>query len=80
VSDVGAFLSKLKGDDAGVFIALGGFTKNAEQEARADERRLVLLDGADLVRLWIDNFARLDDTAHALLRLRAVWRLVPAVD
>jgi restriction system protein len=80
VGDVGAFLSKLKGDDVGVFIALGGFTKNAEVDARADERRLILLDGADFVRLWIEHYHRLDEEARALLRLRPVWRLVPATD
>ncbi len=76
VSDVGAFMAKLSGDDAGVFIALGGFTKNAEADARADARRLMLLDGGDLVRLWIEHYDRLDEEARALLRLRPVWRLV----
>jgi restriction system protein len=80
VGDVGAFLSKLKGDDVGVFIALGGFTKNAEADARTDERRLILLDGADFVRLWIEHYDRLDEEARALLRLRPVWRLVPDVN
>jgi restriction system protein len=80
VGDVGAFLSKLKGDDVGVFIALGGFTKNAEMEARAYERRCVLLDGADFVRLWIEHHDQLDEEAKALLRLRPIWRLVPPVD
>lgn len=80
VGDVGAFLSKLKGDDVGVFIALGGFTKNAEVDARADERRLMLLDGADFVRLWIEHYDRLDEEARSLLRLRPVWRLVPSID
>jgi restriction system protein len=80
VGDVGAFLSKLKGDDVGVFIALGGFTRNAEMEARAYERRCVLLDGADFVRLWIEHYDQLDEAAKALLRLRAVWRLVRPVD
>jgi restriction system protein len=80
VGDVGAFLSKLKGDDVGVFIALGGFTRNAEMEARAYERRCVLLDGADFVRLWIEHHDHLDEEAKALLRLRPVWRLVRPVD
>ena len=73
-------LSKLKGDDAGVFIALDGFTRNAEMEARAYERRCVLLDGADFVRLWIEHHDRLDEEARALLRLRPIWRLVLSVD
>lgn len=80
VGDVGAFLSKLKSDDVGVFIALGGFTKNAEMEARSYERRCVLLDGADFVRLWIAHHDRLDEEAKALLRLRPIWRLVLPVD
>jgi restriction system protein len=79
VNDVGAFLSKLKGDDVGVFIALGGFTKNAEMDARTDERRLSMLD-ADFVRLWIEHYERLDEEARALLRLRPIWRLVRALD
>jgi len=80
VNDVGAFLSKLKGDDVGVFIALGGFTKNAEMDARADERRLSMLDGADFVRLWIEHYERLNEEARELLRLRPIWRLVRALD
>lgn len=79
-ADVGAFLSKLRGDDVGVFIAFGGFTKNAKSDARGDERRLILLDGADFVRLWIENYAHLEEDARALLRLQPVWRLVRPVD
>jgi restriction system protein len=76
VDDVGAFLSKLKGGDVGVFIALGGFTKAAEALGRVDERRLVLLDGPAFVRLWIEQYARLDEGGRNLLRLRPIWRLV----
>jgi restriction system protein len=80
VDDVGAFLSKLKGDDVGVFIALGGFTRNAEVIARSDERRIVLLDGAAFIRLWIEHYSRLDEQARNLLRLRPIWRLVRPVE
>jgi restriction system protein len=80
VDDVGAFLSKLKGDDVGVYIALGGFTKAAESLVRADERRLVLLDGPAFVRLWIEQYARLDEEGRGLLRLKPIWRLVRPLD
>ena len=80
VDDVGAFLSKLKGVDVGVFIALGGFTKAAEALVRADERRLVLLDGPAFVRLWIEQYAGLDEEARGLLRLKPIWRLVRPLD
>jgi restriction system protein len=80
VDDVGAFLSKLKGGDVGVFIALGGFTKTAEASVRSDERRLVLLDGPAFVRLWIEQYTRLDEEARGLLRLKPIWRLVRPLD
>jgi restriction system protein len=80
VDDVGAFLSKLKGDDVGVYIALGGFTKTAEALARADERRLILLDGPAFVRLWIEQYPRLDEEARGLLHLKPIWRLVRPLD
>jgi restriction system protein len=72
VDDVGAFLSKLKGGDVGVFIALGGFTKTSEALVRADERRLVLLDGPAFVRLWIEQYSKLDEEARTLLRLKPI--------
>lgn len=80
VDDVNAFLAKLKGDDAGVFIALGGFTKPAHEIARADERRLVLLDGGDFLRLWIEHYKKLDEGAKNILQLRPIWRLVRPVE
>jgi restriction system protein len=76
VDDVGAFLSKLGPTDAGLFIALGGFTKPAAMQARADDRRLVLLDGPDFVRLWIKHYHALEEEALNLLRLRPIWHLV----
>lgn len=77
VDAVGAFISKLaKPDDVGVFIALGGFTGPAESLARADERRLVLIDGPDFLRLWIEHYQDLDEDAKELLRLRPIWHLV----
>lgn len=80
VNDVGAFTSKLKGDDVGVFIALGGFTKNALADSFSNEQRLILLDGADLINLWIENYGQLDEEARDLLALKPVWRLVRDLD
>jgi restriction system protein len=80
VDAVSAFLAKLKAGDVGVFIALGGFTKNAEDLVRNDERRLVLLDGAAFLRQWVEHYDRLDEEARDLLRLKPIWRLVRPVD
>ena len=77
VDAVGAFTSKLaKPDDVGVFIALGGFTAPAEALARADERRMILIDGADFLRLWIEHYGNLDEEARTLVHLRPIWHLV----
>ena len=76
VDDVKAFLSNLKNDDVGLFIALGGFTKPAEDAVRQDERRLILLDGPDFVRLWIDRYEHLAQEDRALLRVKPVWHLI----
>ena len=75
VDALGAFLSKLKSEDTGLFIALGGFTKNAVQVARDHERRVVLLDGPEFVRLWIENYASIDEEGRRLLPLKPIWRL-----
>lgn len=79
VDVVNAFMAKLaKSDDVGVFIALGGFTSPAELLAQSDERRLLLIDGPDFIRHWIENYSKLDEEARALLRLKPIWHLVRA--
>jgi restriction system protein len=77
VDAIGAFISKLaKPDDVGVYIALGGFTAPAEALARSDERRMILIDGPDFLKLWIEHYEKLDEEARGLLRLRPIWHLV----
>ena len=60
------------------FISAGGFTSEAEREARSQEkRRITLLDLDRLVSLWVENFERLDDADRQLLPLKLVYFLVP---
>lgn len=70
-----SFMAVLGNDDVGLFVALSGFTKDAELEARQSQRRVKLVDAAALVDLWTTNYAKLDDIARRRLPLRPVWFL-----
>ncbi|MCW2983117.1 MAG: restriction endonuclease [Conexibacter sp.] len=74
--DVQQFLSTIATDDVGVFIALGGFTRSAMALARGDQRRLILIDGPRLLRLWIEYYDKLDEEGRNLLRLKPIHYLV----
>jgi restriction system protein len=78
VDGLRAFMAVLADDDVGIFISAGGFTSEAEREARSQEkRRITLLDLDRLVSLWVENFERLDDADRQLLPLKPVYFLVP---
>lgn len=70
-----SFLAVLGNDDVGLFVALSGFTKSAEAEARLAQHRVTLLDTAALLELWTSHYAKLDDIARRRLPLRPVWFL-----
>ncbi len=70
-----SFMAVLGEDDVGLFVALSGFTRDAELEARQTHRRMTLLDTAALVELWTANYTKLDDTARRRLPLKPVWFL-----
>lgn len=70
-----SFMAVLGEDDVGLFVALSGFTKDAEFEARQSHRRLTLIDSRRLVELWTTHHAQLDDEARQRLPLKPVWFL-----
>jgi restriction system protein len=75
---VGAFLAHVNEDDAGLFVSLGGFTRDAEDFARMQERRkITLIDLDRLVELWIEFYPKLDDLARDRLRLTPIYFLTP---
>ena len=55
-------------DDVGIFVALSGFTRDAEQEARQTHRRLTLIDMA-----W-GAFATATASVIAVLATRLIVR------
>lgn len=71
-----AFMSVLNPGDVGVFVTLGGFTSDAESEARTSEtRRITLIDLGDLFDLWVEHYDRIPANDRRLLPLKPVYFL-----
>ncbi|MEO9102732.1 MAG: hypothetical protein ABI212_09280 [Burkholderiaceae bacterium] len=65
-------------DDVGLFVCTGGFTKDAETEARPQEKRWVTLIGLDrLSDLSVEHYGKLTDQARRRLPLRPIRFLSP---
>ena len=73
-----AFMALLAADDVGIFVNAGGFTRDAQEEARTQQtRRVTLLDLERLVDLWKEHYARLDEAARRRLPLQPIYFLAP---
>lgn len=71
-----SFMAVLSDKDVGIFVASGGFTRDAASEARTQEnRRITLIDLERLVELWIEHYGVIDDVRRQMLPLRPVHYL-----
>jgi restriction system protein len=70
-----SFMAVLADGDVGLFVALSGFTKDADYEARQSHRRISLIDARRLLELWTTHYGQLDDSARVRLPLKPVWFL-----
>lgn len=78
VEGLRSFMALLGDDDVGLFVTTGGFTKDAEEEARTQEkRRITLLDLEHLFDLWVEHYDRLDEASRRRLPLQKLWFLAP---
>ena len=78
VDGLRAFLAVLGEQDVGIFISAGGFTSDAEREARSQQnRRVTLIDLNRLVELWVEHFSSLADEDRQRLPLKPVHYLSP---
>lgn len=78
VGGLRSFMAVLSEQDVGIFVASGGFTRDAEQEARRQEnRRLTLIDLKTLFDLWVQFYEKLESAERYLLPLRKVYYLSP---
>ena len=78
VDVVRSFLAVLGDEDVGLFVSVGGFTRDAAEEARTQEkRRVTLIDLERLFDLWVEHYSKLTDEARQRLPLRPIWFLAP---
>jgi len=78
VDGLRSFMALLGEDDVGIFVSIGGFTKDAADEARVQEKRKVtLIDLETLFDLWVEHYAKLSDDARRRLPLRPIHFLAP---
>jgi restriction system protein len=78
VDGLRSFMAVLGDDDVGLFFSTGGFTKDAEWEARTQEKRRITLISLDkLFDLWVEHYEKLTDQARRRLPLRPIRFLSP---
>ena len=78
VDGLRSFMAVLGDDDVGLFVSTGGFTKDAEWEARTQEKRRITLISLDkLFDLWVEHYEKLTDQARRRLPLRPIRFLSP---
>jgi restriction system protein len=78
VDGLRSFMALLGDNDVGLFVSVGGFTKDAAEEARTQEKRKVtLIDLEQLYNLWVENYTKLDEEARRRLPLKPIFYLAP---
>lgn len=78
VNGVRSFMAVLGEGDVGLFISMGGFTREAQAEVRTQEkRRLTLLDLKKFFDLWVEYYGRIPEERKQLLPLKPVCFLSP---
>lgn len=78
VSTLRSFMALLGDDDVGLFVSTGGFTRDAEEEARTQQNRQVtLISLQKLYELWVVHFKKLKEEAKDLFPLKPIYFLAP---
>lgn len=76
VDGLRSFMAILGNDDVGLFVCTGGFTRDAQYEARQQStRKVTLIDMEKLFDLWVEHAPKLPDEDRRRLPLRPVWFL-----
>lgn len=79
VDGLRAFMALLGEQDVGIFVSTGGFTSDAQFEARAKEtRKLTLIDLEKLVDLWTEHYDKVAESDKRLLPLKPIYYLAPS--
>jgi restriction system protein len=78
VAEIRSFFAVLGNADVGIFVCLGGFSSEAQSEARNQEvRRISLLDADGLIDLWVEHYERIPESSRQFLPLKPIYYLAP---
>lgn len=78
VEGLRSFMAMLGDDDVGLFVSLGGFTKDAQDEARLQPtRKVTLIDLERFFDLWVEQYPKLEDADRRRLPLQPIYFLAP---
>jgi restriction system protein len=78
IDGVRSLLALLGEGDVGLFISTAGFTRDAEEETRRQEkRRIMLVDLKRLFDLWVEHYDEISEVQRRLLPIRPVYFLIP---
>jgi restriction system protein len=78
VDGLRSFMALLGDDDVGIFVSMGGFTKDAQEEGHTQEKRKVtLVDLERLFDLWTEHYGKLQDGDRRRLPLQPIYFLAP---
>jgi restriction system protein len=79
VGGLRSFVAVLGDTDVGLFVCTGGFTRDAETEARSQERpKIMLVDLKRLFDLWVEHYQDIAEDYRRLLPLRPIHYLAPS--
>jgi restriction system protein len=79
VEGLRSFMALLGDEDVGLFVSTGGFTSDAEAEARTQEKRKITLLGLErLFDLWVEHYQKTSELDKQLLPLKPIYYLAPA--
>jgi len=64
-----------QGEEIGLFVTSGSFTKEAKRTARESNIHIRLIDGTELIELWQSNYDKIIDEHKILLPLQTIYFL-----
>ena len=68
-----SFIAGLHGNERGLYVSTGGFSKDAHVEAMHASKPVRLIDLDEFVRLYVENYVSMDEETRKILPLTCIW-------
>ena len=72
VDAIRSFRDTLEDRETGLYVSIGGFTRDADKEARRGQRYLVLIDAKRFFDLWVAHYEKIPEKRRRLLPIKLV--------